>query len=253
MTTTDGGRRVVLVTRSEPGATELANALTAAGHSASVCPVLEVRGIDDPAARRTFDRLNRFDVVIFASGHAVRFAFESIEPARVPPRLTWIAVGASTGALLARHGIAAVVPAVESSEGILALPQLSDVVGQRVLVCAGDGGRATIADTLVERGAVVETVALYRREAVPVDRLRTRVPNPSSIAAVVISSAEGGAAFAMLWRAIGGHATVPIVAPSQRVAMELTRLGFERVAVSSGAGAAAVVAALEQLRDEHER
>jgi uroporphyrinogen-III synthase len=253
MTTIDAGRRFVLVTRSEPGASELANALKAAGRAAVVCPVLEVRRIDDSAAQRIFDRLDRFDVVIFVSGHAVRFAAESIGTQSVPQGIIWIAVGTTTGAALDRLGIAAVVPAVESSEGILALPQLSNVVGRRVLVCAGDGGRAAIADTLATRGALVETIALYRREAVPVEQLRTRVPEPHSIAAVVISSAEGGAAFAMLWRSVGGNTTVPIVAPSQRVATELTRLGFERVAVSGGAAAAAVVAALEQLGNEHER
>ena len=251
MTTTEAGRRV-LVTRSEPGASELANALTAVGHTASVCPVLEVRRIDDRAARRAFEGLDRYDAAIFVSVHAVQFAFESIDAQHLPKRLVWIAVGASTGAALAQHGVVAAVPAVESSEGILALPQLNDVVGQRILICAGDGGRTAIADTLAQRGAVVETVALYRREAVPVDRLRVKV-DPQSISAVVVSSAEGGAAFAMLWRSIGGNVAVPLVVPSQRVATEMTRLGFERVAVSSGAGAAAVVAALEQLRDEHER
>lgn len=251
MTTTESGRRV-LVTRSEPGASELANALTAGGHAAAVCPVLEVRRIDDQAVRRVLDGLDRYDTAIFVSVHAVRFAFESIEGQRIPKKLVWIAVGASTGAALAQHGVVAVVPAIESSEGILALPQLNDVVGRRILICAGDGGRTAIADVLAQRGASVDAVALYRREAVPVDRLRARV-DPQAVSAVIVSSAEGGAAFAMLWRSIGGNVAVPLVVPSQRVATEMTRLGFERVAVSSGAGAAAVVAALEQLRDEHER
>jgi uroporphyrinogen-III synthase len=246
MTTTDGG--VVLVTRSEPGATDLARAIVAAGFTAVTCPMLEVRRVDDADARRALAQFDRVDVAIFVSGHAVRFAFEAIDAAAAARlAITWIAVGASTAATLARNGIAAVVPAVESSEGILALPQLSNVVGKRVLVCAGAGGRTAIAEALARRGATVETVVLYRRDAVPVDRLRTRVPEPRTIRAVVVSSGEGAAAFTALWRSIGGG-TVAVVAPSQRVADALSGRGFVRVVVSNGAGAAAVIAALEQIR-----
>jgi len=77
MTTTDRG--VVLVTRSEPGATELVQALAAAGYTAIGCPLLDVQRVDDPDARRTLLRLDDFDVVIFVSAHAVRFAFEAID------------------------------------------------------------------------------------------------------------------------------------------------------------------------------
>ena len=245
MTTTDRG--VVLVTRSEPGATELVHALIAAGYAAVGCPVLEIRRVDDASVRRTLERLERFDVAIFVSGHAVRFAFEGIDE-REARRLaiTWIAVGESTAAALARRGIAASAPVLESSEGILALPQLNDVVGKRVLVCAGEGGRTAIAETLARRGASVETVALYRRDVVAVDRLKSRVPNSPAIRAVVVSSGEGGAAFAAFWRSIGGGA-VTVVAPSQRVAIEMAGHGFDRVTVSNGAGAAAVIAALTAI------
>ncbi|HET6472348.1 MAG TPA: uroporphyrinogen-III synthase [Pseudomonadales bacterium] len=250
MTTTDA--RLVLVTRSEPGATDLVNALIAAGYAAASCPVLEIRRIDDAAARRVLARLDGFDVAIFVSAHAVHCAFESIDRGALPSHPIWIAVGASTAAALARHGVEARVPAVESSEGILALPQLSDVRGRRILVCAGEGGRDIIAGTLAQRGAHVETVVQYRREAVSVERLRTRVAEPRSIGAVIVSSAEGGVAFAALWRSISGSPAVPIVVPSQRVAVALAGLGFDRVAVSDGAGAKAVLATLEHMRDSDE-
>jgi len=245
MTTTDRG--VVLVTRSEPGATELVTALVAAGYAAVGCPVLDVQRIDDANARRTLQRLDRFDIAIFVSSHAVRFAFESIDDRAISRvAIEWIAVGGATAAALARHGIVALVPAAESSEGILALSQLSDVVGKHILLCAGEGGRTTIAEALVARGADVQTVALYRRHAVAADSLRQLVPEPGAIRAVVVSSGEGGAAFATLWRSIGNGA-VAVVAPSQRVANELAGLGFDRVAVSNGAGPAAVIATLEHI------
>jgi uroporphyrinogen-III synthase len=49
------------------------------------------------------------------------------------------------------------------SEGLLALPELQNVGGWRVLIFRGDGGRELLGDTLKARGAAVEYVTCYHR------------------------------------------------------------------------------------------
>jgi len=249
-----GGK--VLVTRSEPGASDLADALQAAGYAALVCPVIDIRRNDDPGLPTIVRRLNEFDFVIFVSGHAARFGMDLIDrmwPSRPSP--TWIAVGEATARILARRGVAALTPAAETSEGILTLPQLSSVVGKRVLICAGNDGRSLLTDELIRRGATVERLELYRREAVVAERAELRLAN-EPIGAVVVASGDGARSFAAIWRRINGDRRVTVVAPSQRVAAELEGLGFRRVVVTHGAGAAAVIAALDEVRgvgDEDDR
>lgn len=238
----------ILITRSQPGASELAEALRGVGYATLLCPVIDVRANVDAPLRRTVAALDRFDIAIFVSGHAVRFGLDLIDavwPTR--PQLTWIAVGKATALALVHRGITALTPERESSEGILALPQLSDVVGRRVLICSGRGGRSLLADELVRRGAEVERLELYRREALPLESVAMHLAESGSIAAVVIASVEGARAFSAVWRSVNGDRTVVVLAPSQRVAVQLKDLDFQRVVVADGAGAAAVIAALRRI------
>lgn len=244
----------ILVTRSEPGASVLVAALRDAGYSALGVPVLEIQPLDSPHNRAVVAGLDRFDVVIFVSGHAVRFGAELIDevwPER-PPAL-WIAIGSATADALGVYGIAALVPAIETSEGILALPQLSDVVGRRVLICAGRDGRSLLTDALTRRGALVERLDLYTRVPTALATALKCLPEDRAVAAVVISSVDGGRAFATIWRAVGGDSAVVVIAPSPRVATALREMNFRRVVEAEGAGAQSVIAALETLmgnRDE---
>ena len=243
----------ILVTRSEPGGSVLVEALRNAGYSALRLPVLEIQPLDDRQNRAVVAELDRFDVVICVSAHAARFAVELIDQVwSERPRLLWIAVGAATAGALGVYGIAALVPATESSEGILALPQLSDVVGRRVLICAGRDGRSLLTDALSRRGALVERMDLYTRVPTALATALKCLPGDNAVAAVVISSVDGGRAFATIWRAAGGDSGVVVIAPSSRVAAALREMKFRRVVEADGAGAPSVIAALETLMGNHD-
>lgn len=238
----------VLVTRSEPGASALADALRAAGYVVRCVPVLEIRPID--VSSSDVRELDLFDVVICLSGHAARFALDRFDaPRQRPPDLTWIAVGAATARVLAERGIDALRPANESSEGILALAPLSRVVGQRVLICAGRGGRPLLEEELTRRGARIRSLALYERIPVPAESIASRLDSAAT-GAVIVSSADGARALAPAWRAAGGDPRIAVVAPSARVAHELADLGFRRVTVADGASAPATIDALRRIDEE---
>ena len=236
----------ILITRTQPGAARLAAVLENAGFFALQCPVLEIRAVDSAQARRTVAQLNEFDVVIFVSEHAVVHGMRLIDEewrAR-PDGLTWIAVGATTASALARYAITAIVPEHESSEGILELSQTAQLAGRRVLVVAGRDGRRELAAAFAQRGAKVDVLELYAREAVTGNRTMF---GDGEIAAVVVSSADGGRSFAALWRAAGRDFGVPVIAPSARVAGVLRDLAFTAVVESAGAGPAAVLDAIRTV------
>ncbi len=246
----DAGAKI-LVTRTEPGASEFVEALRRAHYLAVACPVLEIQRVDDLAVHEAIAALDRFDVAVCVSGHAVRFALELIDAVwKQRPDLTWIAVGDTTARALAQRGIAALHPATESSEGILALAPLSRVVGQRVLICAGRGGRPLLAEELSRRGAAVTSLQLYERIPTSVERAARQIAEADTIGAVIVSSGDGARAFARLWRVVGGDERVVVVAPSPRVAAELKVLKFQRIVVSDGAGVPAVIEALRGTDEE---
>lgn len=236
----------ILITRSQPGAARLAEALEHAGFVALQCPVIDIYPLDTAVARQIIAQLDQFALAIFVSDHAVLHGMRLIDEQwrERPDKLTWIAVGAATAAALARYAITAVVPERESSEGILELPQTAGVAGRRVLIVAGRGGRTELAAAFTQRGATVDVLELYAREAVTGT---STMFGEASIAAVVVSSADGGRAFAALWRAAGRDFGVPVIAPSARVANVLRDLAFTEVVESAGASAAAVLDAIRTM------
>ena len=49
------------------------------------------------------------------------------------------------------------------SEGLLALPELANVAGNRIVIFRGAGGRELLHSMLAARGARVEQIECYRR------------------------------------------------------------------------------------------
>lgn len=181
--------RAILVTRPRSQAQRLARLIEAAGGRAELFPAIEIADVPPPAA---LARLHEFDLAIFVSPTAVAKAMPQVRA--WPPALRVAAVGSGTRRELAKHGIADVIAPASGadSEALLATPQLGahlgDLAGKRIAILRGDGGRALLADTFVERGAQVEYITCYRR-------LAPRPPahgwKPGELAAVTVSSSQG--------------------------------------------------------------
>lgn len=232
-----------MVTRPRERASALAALIAAAGGTALVFPAIEIEEPADPGpAAALVDRLEDFDVAIFVSPNAVQKGMEMVGACRRerpwPRGLRVATVGRGSRAELERHGFAAVIAprARADSEALLALPELREVRGKRIVIFRGEGGRELLGDTLRARGASVAYAQCYRRSRSSADR----APLVSALArgavhAVTVSSSEG---LVNLHDKLDEAARerlrdTPLFVPHPRVAETAGRLGARRVVIAA--------------------
>jgi len=223
------GRGVVL-TRPRELAVPFARLLERRGARAIVFPAIEIQPLAPPG---TLAHLRDYDLAVFVSPSAVRIALAAQPP--WPPLLA-AAVGAGTRRELERAGAKAVIaPAMGAdSEALLALPEVQNLRGKRVLIVRGEGGRELLAESLAARGAVVEHAVCYRRakpaaDAAPLVAAWRR----GEVHALVVPSAQALDNFS----AMGGAelvAALPVFVPHERIAQHARAHGAREVAVAAG-------------------
>jgi uroporphyrinogen-III synthase len=189
------GRHIV-VTRPAGQAAHLAEVLVALGAKPVLFPVLAIFAVEDEGPLLDIaTRLDAFDWAAFVSPNAVEKALGSILAHRKwPAHLKVATVGKSSERALAACGVSNVIAPRErfDSEALVALPELQDMQGRRVVIFRGDGGRELLGDTLKARGASVEYVACYRRGKPDLDPAPLhKLWNDRCLDAVTVTSSEG--------------------------------------------------------------
>jgi uroporphyrinogen-III synthase len=250
------GRHIV-VTRPAEQAEHLASTLADLGAHPVLFPVLAIAPLDDPSPLLDAAiRLDGFDLAVFVSPNAVAQALEVILARRPwPARLRVATMGRSSERELARFGIADIVSPQQrfDSEALLALPQLQDMAGKRVVIFRGDGGRDLIHDTLQARGATVEYVTAYRRSRPRID------PAPllalwgdGRLDAVTLTSSEG---LRNLWDILGklGQSWLkktPLFVPHARIAAVARELGLKYIFITGPGDDGLVAGLLEHFHEQ---
>lgn len=215
------GRRV-LVTRPRGLARGLADLIARAGGEAVLYPAIEILELEDAGpVRGLLQRAGEFDLAVFISPSAVTKAF-ALHAGPWPARIA--AVGEGTRRGLEERGVRDVIVPEEraDSEALLALPQLPQVEGSRILIVRGVGGRELLARELASRGARVEIAECYRR-APP-----SAPPPAGALDAACVSSGE---ALGNLVTALGRERlrALPVFVPHARVMDQARALGLEPV------------------------
>ena len=244
----------IAVTRPRDQAAPLARCIEQAGGIPLLFPLLDIAPVADQSAlHEQISRLAQFDLAIFISPNAVQYGMAAIRAALsphpspasgrgvgdsagegkvliLPPALKIATVGQGSAKALRELGIAEVIAPAErfDSEGLLALPELQNVAGWRVLILRGDGGRELLGDTLRARGATVEYAACYRRSKPQQDitALLDAVPD-----ALTVTSSE---ALGYLWQMLDDAQRdqlcgIPLFVPHQRIADLAQRQGWRQV------------------------
>lgn len=238
--------RVIVITRPAGTAAAFARQVRAHGGVPLLLPGLALRAGEDIDRARTQLRaaLHADDLLLFTSPAAVRFA-AALAPLRT--RATVLAVGQGSAAALRRHGLAVQAPTRnQDSEGLLDLPALHDVRGRGVALIGAPGGRGLLQQRLVDGGARLREVWVYRRTAPRLDRRHieaVRQLRPS--ARVLLSSAQ---ALAHLHHALPAEAWARLcnavaVASSERLETAAREAGFRHVRRAASAMPADLLAA----------
>ena len=241
--------KTIVVTRPRAQAGPLAAAIAAQGGQPLIFPLLEIGPAADlqPLADAVA-RLTDYSLAVFISPNAVDYALPAIlARGPWPPGLLPAAVGQGTVKALAAHGIAGCVAPRErfDSEALLALPEMATerVVGLRIAIFRGDGGRELLAETLRARGAEVDCISCYRRSG-PADGVATLLVawRAGQLDALTVSSSEGLRYLVDLLDAEGrGHLQkTPVFVPHARIAENARALGLSNIILTDAADAGIV-------------
>ncbi len=247
--------RTVLVTRPAHQAAALAQAIQAEGGEALLFPALVIEAMPADELAVSLAQLKGADIAIFISPNAAQFGMAAIRPAgSLPASVSVFAVGPGTERALQQQGVSGVVtPAGQDSEALLALPQLADVAGKRVVIVRGVGGRALLADTLAARGAQVGFMECYRRVRPQADAapLLARWAT-GRIDAVTVTSAETLHNLAALLGEPGIPllSNTPLFAPHEKIAEAARRFGIAHVIATPGGDAGLVAGLINWFRNK---
>ncbi len=192
-------------------------------------PLLEAKEVEVAGAMKNHVLdLDQFDQIVFISKNAVNFGVPLLEQywPQWPIRLQWFAVGSATAATLQGFGINSVYPELASSEGLLEMDDLKQVSGNKVLIVRGVGGRETLKTGLLARGAIVEYLEVYERQALPYRQ--EDFPQGDDVVALLYS----GEAIERLVEIIDTR-SYRLIVPSKRLQELAIGLGFDKVELAS--------------------
>jgi uroporphyrinogen-III synthase len=249
----------VVITRPLGQANGLVQAVAALGREPVLLPLLEIQPLDDDTRlKHTLAGLDRYALAAFVSPNAIDAAFAHIDA--WPSGVAVGVVGEGSRAALARHGVTAANATIfcpangdtSDTEGLLRALDLPSLAGRRVLIVRGESGRELMAESFAAAGALVDTVAAYRRALPVLDNALA-----STLHALLatrndwlITSSEALRGLVGLARQLGGDAGVArlqqqyLVVPHARIAESARAMGFAHVTLT-GSGDERMLAALQ--------
>lgn len=232
--------RGIVVTRPARQAALLAELIRSHGGRAILFPVIDIRDVEDASGlNAVIDGLDSYDLAIFVSPNAVDKGFEAIRARRTwPPRTKVAAIGRGSARALRKLGVGPVIaPHIGAdSESLLAVPELAEIAGQRIVIFRGVGGRELLRDTLATRGAHVDYAECYHRMKPRSDMSTlSRAWSAREIDALVVTSSEGLRNLCELLAPAEREALerTPIFVPHRRIAETARELRLENAVLTS--------------------
>jgi uroporphyrinogen-III synthase len=228
----------ILVTRPARQAAGFAGKIAAQGGRPIIFPAIVILPpTDSVTLERAHEALSDYQLAIFVSANTVEYGAPDAQ--RWPKTLIPFAPGPGTAETLADIGIpnVRIPPDRFDSEGLLALPELVDVRGKRIVIFRGDGGRELLGETLSARGASVDYVECYRRAKPQANASGVEQAFAEGrIDAVAITSSAG---LDNLWDIVGPATRAtwcarPTFVPHPRIAEHARAKGLRTVETSGG-------------------
>ena len=252
----------VLITRPSNQVESLRRAIESGGAKVLSLPLIEIRALNDAQAIQDLKdkvlQLDCYQSLIFVSNNAVSFGGEVINNywPQFPLKVDVIAVGPTTAEAASERFACEVIQPTSgmTSEDILRLPQLQDVSEKKIGIVRGQGGRELLADTLRERGAIVDYLEAYSRT--PIDYTSADFCNRLLEAGVNVLTVNSGESLDRLTHLLVDNRKklqqLNLLVPSQRVGRQAENAGYQQVHSASGADPLSFVSALGELGTNQE-
>jgi len=229
---------VLVLTRPLQQARATRAALTAAGAAVASFPVLAIK----PLPQNNRDALPApAAAIVFVSANAVEFGWDALVDAHLIRDAALFAIGDATARAMRARGATDVITPKngQDSEALLAMPQLANLDGRRVVLVRGaseGGGRRTLAEALRARGAELFEFECYRRYKIAPDHreqlaLRERMES-GAVHGFFALSVETAQSLTESLRAFPGWDKSCLLVPHARVAKAAAALGFAEVLVA---------------------
>ena len=145
----------VLITREQKQSAVLIKEIASLGGQVTCMPVIDIKPLQN--LQPFYDAvtaINHYHFIVFTSPNAVDIAIPLMRSKhiKISDKTRCICVGHGSARALTQHGCALpIVPEeIFTSEGILALPQLSRVKKKNILIIRGLGGRELLGQTLIK-------------------------------------------------------------------------------------------------------
>jgi len=222
------------------------------------CPVMVVSSLETPP---NVDQIKayildfaHYDRAVFISRTAARLAMNWLEqycvmvPEGLPMNMHYYAVGKSTANTLLDWGVKAELPEKAfSSEGLLKLPSLQDLSGEKIIIFCGEGGRSLLSEALTARGATVSRCELYQRQITR--EYAEQINSLLSANQLDLVIAHSGELLSHLLEVVDKQQQfalrmLPLLVPSERVEKFAKEVGFKEVVCAGSALPEDMVSAL---------
>lgn len=230
--------RRVLITRSEPGASETAQRLAGLGYSPIVEPLFALEPV--PAS------LPDFDALAFTSANGVR-AFAKLNNRRDAPVFC---VGTRTAEAAREAGFSDVAMADGDVGALVRFVAERLPPGARLLHSGNEDSRGDLSGQLRAQGHHARFVATFHAAPVgsPGPALAAHLAGKRSFEAVLIHSPRAGAGLAGFASAFPGRAGLNVAAISAAAALPLKSLA-DRIEIAHAPNEAALLNALGRFTD----
>lgn len=194
----------IAITRPVDQAKKLSALITAAGGTPVLYPLIEITALSDYSQfDAVIHTINQYDWAIFISSNAVQNGMPRLVNVGIPAHLKFAAIGPVTASELQGFGVKQVLTPLShvqngdeskvrfDSEALLALPEMLEMQGKKVMIFRGIGGRDVLAETLKARGAKVTFAECYQRINPQTDcDLLANLYKEKKLHGIVITSSE---------------------------------------------------------------
>lgn len=234
----------ILLTRPQDKSEQLAEQLAAHGIKSCVQSLLQLTEVDVSKAQLSV--LESADIVVFVSQDAARYLQQA--GAELNRTSICLAVGKSTAEVVEElFDKPCASPIVETSEGLLALPELNSVSQKQIVLVKGKGGRTKLAAELKSREAILHPLSVYQRLPHPdVTEEMVKVWQKEQVDSLVLTSNTSIDVFLALVKDKNWLKEISLFLVSERCVdyVEQQKIGFKKIINCQGADNKRILAAI---------